>query len=613
MIPGCGVSLHMDANAAQNRTEAHRLTSAQREMLVELGLTPDPPPAAALMHREGLAAALVDRRGGVVASSEALAGRLCLEGFDSEVAERVRRTGDPQTILASAPGDATGLAVYAYGLAGRSLHWALPDDIRDLARKRPYEVVVLTALATASQSPLVHACRAYGLTDLQSRVAVEAARTGSIRLAASRLQISYDTAREALAAALQRAGVTRLPALVSRLVSLAFGVFPSDDGEKVISDLWNLTPRQATIALLVADGADHVQTARALGLSAAVVKKSLKDVYQLLQVSSSAGLARKLQETLALARMMAATEADVDLTAAGAEPLRFVLRPDGSRIAVSDYGPASGRPVLVAHSSMTTRVVARRLRAALQAQGLRPISIDRPGFGLTDEVAGLRAGAHDPFQAAAEDACLVLRRLRISQVDVVARGAAQFVVALHHAAPELVGAVVLTNPDPPTHASGGAPGPIAVVKNLYRSNPTMIRVWASITATQVTYDRMSRMLKDWLRDSPPDSAVLKDEQVLQDYFRAVRTFVTGRFAGYVNEQIEFARGRVLAPVENASSWCVLVGAHDPMHDPGKVVAYWRSTLLDARVVVAPDAGRLLTFSHTDLVIDCLMGRELRSA
>lgn len=599
----------MDAETVHDQADARGLTAAQREVLTGLGLTTDPPPASALLHRESVAAALVDRHGKGFASAGALAGHLSPEGFDAVVAERVRRTGDPQTILAPAAGDAAGLAVYAYGLAGRSLHWALPDEIRALARERPHDVVVLTAHATASHSALEHACRAYGLTDLQSRVAVEAARTGSIRMAASRLEISYDTAREALAAALQRARVTRLPALVNRLVSLAFGVFPSADGGKVISDLWGLTPRQAAISLLVADGADHIQAGRALGLSAAVVKKSLTQVYELLQVNSSAGLARKLQETLALARMMAATEADIDLTAAGAEPLRFVHRPDGSRVAVSDYGPASGRPVLVAHSSMTTRVIARGLRAALQAEGFRPISIDRPGFGLTDEVAGLRPGAHDPFQAAAEDACLVLRHLKISQADVVARGAAQFVVALHHTAPERVGAVVLTNPDPPHHASGGAPGPIAIVKNLFRANPSMIRAWASITATQVTYDRMSRMLKEWLRDSPPDSAVLQNPQVLQDYFRAVRTFATGRFAGHVNEQIEFARGRVLIPVDDARSWCVLVGAQDPMHDAAKVVAYWRNVMPEARIVVAPDAGRLLTFSHPRLVVDCLLGRE----
>lgn len=76
------------------------------------------------------------------------------------------------------------------------------------------------------------------------------------------------------------------------------------------------------------------------------------------------------------------------------------MRADGSRVAWSEYGSVTGRPVLVVHSSMTTRFVSRRLLRALQTRGCRPIAIDLPGFGLSEPVAGLGAGVHNPFAAA---------------------------------------------------------------------------------------------------------------------------------------------------------------------------------------------------------------------
>jgi hypothetical protein len=253
---------------------------------------------------------------------------------------------------------------------------------------------------------------------------------------------------------MKRVRVSKLPALVTRLTSLAFGVMPEADAAAVLEDLWGLTPRQAALAALVASGASRSSAASALSIGAAVARKELERVHIILQVSTGAGLARKVAEANALRWLTAATGGDAGFVEAGAEPLQFVHRADGSRIAVSDYGPASGAPVLVAHSNLTSRFVGRSLLRALQAAGYRPIAIDRPGFGLTDEVAGAAAGGHDPFVAEAADTLLVLDQLKIRQLDLVARGAAQFVLALERAAPGRLRRVVLVNPAPHAAASG---------------------------------------------------------------------------------------------------------------------------------------------------------------
>lgn len=561
----------------------------------------------ALFNEESLAAAVLDRHGRLIAASPAF---LALQP-DLRLDEQMVRDGANGANVRIALQEVSGphgaeLSLCAYASAEHAQAWALPREVRAAVETRLDAVVVLASQSHRAERPLEAACAAFGFTPLQTRVALQAVRTGSVRTAAQRLGISYHTARESIAEAMDRAQAQRLPGLVHRLVCLAFGVLPDANQPDLLGDAWGLSARQAAIATLIAEGLTRTEAATALGLSEAVVQRELKDVHRLLDVGTAAGLARKVAEASALGWMTRSTGGDIGLVEAGAEPLRFVHRPQGGRIAVSDYGPASGRPVLVVHSSMTSRVVARGLRRALQASGRRPISIDRPGFGLSDEAPGLRAGAHDPYAAAAADAILVLDALKVDAVDVVARGGAQFVVALHRMAPHRLRRVVLVNPDPPSRVSGSRPGPLGAVKTAFLRNPAMIRLWAGAIGRKLSYDQVSRMLVGWMRGSPPDEAAARDPEIVDDYFRAVRSFATGRRAGYVNEQVDFAlRGAVPSPVTGVSDWRVLLGAHDTLHDPARVERYWRETLPEAHFRRLPDAGRLLALSHPQEVVSAL--------
>ena len=582
------------------------VASEINETLLEIGaslIEGDPKP---LFYEGSLAAALVDRNGRILAASQAFMAIEHARLLDPALLARVA-DGRGEALFERVDAGLSGITLCAYAQASLTDGWSLPASIRAAAVEAPSQIVVLASPNHQFQRPLETACGAFGLTGLQTRVALETIRTGGVRTAAEKLEISYHTAREALADAMARVRAPRLPALVRRLVSLALGVMPDADDADILGDAWGLSPRQAAIAGLIADGMTRAEAAAALGLGEAVVKRELNEVYGLLQVGTAAALARKVVEANALNWMMRSTGGDIGVIEAGAEPLRLIHRPHGGRIAVSDYGPASGRPVLVVHSSMTSRVVARGLRRALQAAGFRPISIDRPGFGLTDEIEGLRPGLHDPFVSAAADAVLVLDALKLDTIDIVARGGAQFVLALHAVAPARLKRVVLVNPDPPTEASGRRTGPMGVLKEAFSKNPAMVRVWAGLAGRQLTYARVARILEHAMQGSPPDEAAARDPEIVQDYFRAVRTFATGRHAGYVNEQVDFARReRGQAPIEGTFDWLVMVGAHDTLHEPQEVIAYWRAILVDAQFQLVEDGGRLLTLSRPQYVVEGLL-------
>lgn len=288
-----------------------------------------------------------------------------------------------------------------------------------------------------------------------------------------------------------------------------------------------------------------------------------------------------------------------------AEPLRFGLRDDGARIAYSDHGPVSGQPVLLVHSSVTTRIAARVLVVALQEAGFRPISIDRPGFGLSDMVRG-----RDPFAAAAADMVRLADELKIERWSVVARGGAQALVAMQRVAPARLGRVVLINPDPHTVAEGRRQGPVGLFKELYWRNPRFIETGAKLLASQLTLPRFHRMVAAAMAGSPPDEAALNLPGLVQDWYRAVRLFATGRIAGYVAEQRWLAQPppEALMPVLGTDDWRIVVGGHDTLHDPAHVVDYWRMLLPDASVSLAPAYGRLLALAAPHLVIEALTTR-----
>lgn len=556
-----------------------------------------------LLSPDSLAAALVDVSGNVVAASPVFAAEKAERYIDTAVVSQVLRTG--QTCVApvaieSADGGLDPV-IFAYGAAIQAASWILPPEIRDRARRASGHVVVLATITSLRATPLKAACETFGLTGLQTRVAMATIRSGTIKQAAALLGISYDTARETLSEAMRRVGVDRLPALVANLASLAFGVLPEGYAVDLLKDIWGLSRRQAALAALIAEGLSRDAAAQRLGVSRATAKKELDRIYDCLGVSSAAALARAVIEAHALSCTTAATHGEVALEHDHAEPLRMMPRADGTRIAWSDYGPASGKPVLVVHSSMTSRPVSRALVAALQAAGGRPIAIDRPGFGMSDPFPGMEPGRHDPFAIAARDVLSLCRKLKIASLDVVARGGAQHVLALADAAPDLIDRVVLVNPDPHTEEHGRRWGPLGAVKEAYFRNPRLVAMMVRLISTHLTPERVARMMERSFAGSPPDLDAIHDPQVRADYYRAVRMFATGRVAGYVNEQIAMATATRPAPRPGHSRWTVLIGEYDTLHDPADVHAYWQEILPSAEFVEVKGAGRLLAMTEADLV------------
>lgn len=553
-----------------------------------------------LMRTERLAGAVLDRRGKVLFAN-ALFQRLFANGApDPDTVAQVLAARESSMI--HEVGSTHPAAAYAPLEQARG--WTLPPEVRAALDLPGAAVAVLAVAAISGGDALDDACRAFGLTPAQARVATGLVRTGDVRGAARDAGTTYETARKVLAEAMRRVGAPRLTALIERLVRLSFGVWPEGrDGAAVLCDVWGLSERQAALALRLSEGMSRAEAARAAGISEATAKKDLEIVFTALDVRTAAALSRVVTEARALALLTEATHHEVRAEEEFLEPLGLIAREDGSQVAYSDYGPRHGRPVLVVHSSTASRPTPMALVRALQAAGYRPLSLDRPGFGLTDPTADRAAHRLDPFAGACADVALLCRHLKLARIDVIGRGGAQVVLALQRRHPALLGKVLLVNPDPTTSGGSGR-GPLGAVKEVFFRHPHLIERMAGLWVSGLSSGQATRMMTRIVEGSPPDAALMADPRNVADYGRGWRLFLTGRIAGYVDEQVAMTRWS-MDPLPGLSDWRVLIGEHDTLHDPAQTLAFWSRALPDTPMTVVPGAGRFLVMSHPEVAVRAL--------
>jgi pimeloyl-ACP methyl ester carboxylesterase len=114
-----------------------------------------------------------------------------------------------------------------------------------------------------------------------------------------------------------------------------------------------------------------------------------------------------------------------------------LTRPDGRTVGYVDYGPAEGFPVVWCHGGPGSRLEPSQAASQAAAAGLRPIGIDRPGYGLSTPQPGRSIAGWVP------DALAVLAALSVDRFAAagVSTGGA-YTLALAALVPERVRAVV---------------------------------------------------------------------------------------------------------------------------------------------------------------------------
>lgn len=554
------------------------------------------------LRSSAFAAAACDRDGRVIAADAAFRSWSPEPGA---LAAAVRRLSAEQPLLSAIVDEADGRSIaVAVARPAASRDWPLDPAVRDAVDGGRAAFAILAVRPSPSTWSEIVA--AYGLTGLETRIVTQLSQVGDLRRAAAAAGVTYETAREAIAGAMAKTGARRQPELIQQLTTLASGELAADtDGWRSLGDMFDLTERQARLAWSVAHGAKRSQAAQAAGVSSHATKTDLSAVYAACGVTDAVELGRLAGEVEALTALAGAT--NVHWSARGDAPgqhwpLRFIRRRRNvGRIAVEDHGPRDGDPVVVVHSPSTGRYLPRVLVSALHRRGLRPISVDRPGYGLTT------AGAEgvSPYDEGVADLVDVLDALGLERVKVLARGCVP-AMAFAAACPEQFSSGVLLGPSKPDPAARRRDGLIAAITWLVMERPALVRDFITMLQRGSTPIRIRQVARAIARHSPADLAALDDPEILADLVRASQQAAVGG-VGAIAELLAAPLNPINRYAQPGRPWTILIGDHDPLHTAGDVNAAWTSVLPGARVDVIAGAGRFTHFSHPDIIAAALLG------
>jgi pimeloyl-ACP methyl ester carboxylesterase/DNA-binding CsgD family transcriptional regulator len=379
----------------------------------------------------------------------------------------------------------------------------------------------------------------------------------------------------------------------------AGGVRASEGATRLFADLFGLSLRQAELARALAHGATRDSAADALGISHHGGKADLKVVFQACGVANAVDLARLVAEVDALIGLATACSVEIEPREGDAEPLRLIARSWApGRIAVTDHGPGRGRPLLIFHTAVGGRHQPRQLIAALQAAGWRPISFDRPGYGLSDMVET------DPFAAAAADVADILDALEIDRVTIMARSGSTAAVTTAAAMPDRIAGGLLIGPDPPVDLDSRYAGMMGRGKALFFGNSALAAAFARILSRRTSSAQITRMQRQSVAGSAIDEAVFDDPDTVADIVRASRQAALG-MKGFLAEMQAHGGGARPPALAQADDWVVMAGAKDPLYDFETSRDFWQATLPGAVVQIIPDGGRWLHLTHTEAIVAAL--------
>jgi DNA-binding CsgD family transcriptional regulator/pimeloyl-ACP methyl ester carboxylesterase len=554
-----------------------------------------PPIAGAIADRRALAAAVLTPRGDVCFAD---ADYLALFPDSADLRPLLRRALREGPVVSLVEG-AAGAAFTAWiGDACAAGRWPLGPEAAQALHAGQDRLAVVVSAPSRSSELARRAARALDLSALEARLAEALLFAPNLEVAAADAGVGRETARDALRRINAKAGVRRTPELVARLIAIMCvvgdpGVDQPGGDDALAETAFGLTPGEARVAALVARGATAPETAQALGLSPETVKTHMKAVLQKTGARGAKDLARLLVEARELVAVASAAEPVLGQEEGGGR-LRVVAALDGvRRVALIDYGPYDAEPVLVFHGAAAGRRIPDGFRQRLIDRGLRPIIVQRPGFGLSDP-------ATDDYAATgAADIAAVIERLRLRQVRMLARDTG-IPIALRFAAdfPGLLGRAVLLNPHAPVHFVQEHAGLGAAIQRHLLRNPELVAASAELLRRQVTTRLLEQVLDKVFSDLPLDADALADPAIREFLIRDIQALCARSGRGFASEHAVYANGWRPPAGLGDHGWTVILSGEMP----GQLDPAWLGAP-GLRTVRLTGAGVLPQFTHAEALAD----------
>lgn len=281
---------------------------------------------------------------------------------------------------------------------------------------------------------------------------------------------------------------------------------------------------------------------------------------------------------------------------------------DGRRLGVAEYGVASGVPVLHFHGSASSRLERPSSPGELVRNGVRFISLDRPGHGRSDYLPGRR------LRDWVDDVREVANRLALDRFYVEGYSAGgPYALACAHDMPDRVIAVALIASAAPVGRAGaleGMPLPNRLLAMAARWAPPLTRLTRWVMRRVVLRDGAAGVRRIMALPEA-DEAVLDEPTHMAAFVRAVREGLAPGARGAARDDHLIHGPWGFEPAGVAQRVDVWHGDAD-VNVPLSAARHLADALPRARLEVLPGAGHFFLYDRWGDVLGRLVEGEARS-
>jgi pimeloyl-ACP methyl ester carboxylesterase len=269
-----------------------------------------------------------------------------------------------------------------------------------------------------------------------------------------------------------------------------------------------------------------------------------------------------------------------------------VTLPDGRILGYEDYGDPAGFPVLSFHGGLSSRLDAAPADQAARAVGVRLVSPDRPGMGLSSYQPGRRL-VDWPADVTHLASSLGIERFAVMGWSAGGAYAAVCAAKL----PEKVTAAALLSSGVPLDVYGSSRGLGVEDRVLVLLSQRAPWLASALMKVSIVNASNARLLRAAMRSFPPaDRTVLTEwgppDRALGFVREAVRQGTEGCVQDYriFGDPWGFSLGEITAPVQ-------IWEGSDDRTGPPDYREFLRQHIPDASVTVVPGEGHLSLLPH----------------
>lgn len=385
------------------------------------------------------------------------------------------------------------------------------------------------------------------------------------------------------------------------LLSLAAPGLVGQVGERVLAEMFTLTPAEARLLAALVNGSSLEEYCASAGLSRNTARAQLKALFRKTGSRRQGELVRQvLNSPLLLATEPGTGEAPPLVQYREREMQRFRLR-DGRWLCYAEYGPEDGQPLLFAHGLTGCRLQTHPDHTVLQQQGIRLLVPDRPGFGLSDFDGGRT------ILDWADDIQQLLDALGLERVAAMGFSVGGiYAMALARTLAERISRLTLVSPmghfDKMSELAGMIPRN-RMILTLGRRMPAILAPFMQLMVDSLRRDP-KRYFDDLLKSLPPFERHYLSHPALKDSLtRAFREATRNGVEGLVYEQMLVSRPWGFSPADVTLPVQLWHGVQD-VHVPVAMSRRLAKELPRCEPHLLEDAGHFLFYNRWQQIITC---------